>query len=70
MTKGLETLAAMEEVETTRDGIFVMPKHRVTIHSSYVYCDKCEREATEARRRMASLTKEVERLRSAQLPGN
>ena len=23
MTKGLETLAAMEEVETTRDGIFV-----------------------------------------------
>lgn len=23
VTKGLETLAAMEEVETTRDGIFV-----------------------------------------------
>lgn len=37
MTKGLEVLDKMESVETTRDGIFVMPKERITIFSTYVY---------------------------------
>lgn len=70
MTKGLETLTKMEEVETRREGIFVMPKQRVTIHSTYVLCEKCEKELAEARQRLGSLTKELERHRSARLPGN
>jgi len=37
VTKGMETLAAIEKVETVRDGIFVMPKKRITIHSTYMY---------------------------------
>lgn len=33
---GLETLTALEGVETRRDGIFVMPKERITILSTYM----------------------------------
>lgn len=36
VTAGLATLTAMEGVETTREGIFVMPKERITIHSTYM----------------------------------
>ena len=39
VTHGIETLRAMEEVETTREGIFVMPVERITIHSTYTYND-------------------------------
>jgi len=35
VTKGFETLTALEGVETTREGIFVMPKDRITILSTY-----------------------------------
>ena len=37
VVEGLETLRSMEGVETTRDGIFVMPVERITIHSTYMY---------------------------------
>lgn len=37
MVSGDEVLRAMEEVETKREGIFVMPKERIAILSSYVY---------------------------------
>jgi hypothetical protein len=37
VTKGMETLRAFEKLETTTEGIFVMPKKRVTILSSYIY---------------------------------
>lgn len=37
VTSGLEVLSRMEQVETTRQGIFVMPKERITIASTYVY---------------------------------
>ena len=70
VTDGFDTLSKFEEVETTRDGIFVMPKERITIESSYVTCERCEREATEYRTRLKSLTTELETLRSARLPGN
>ncbi len=69
VTKGFETLTKFEGVETKRDGIFVMPKERITIHSSYVYCDKCEKEAGFHKKRIDSLSKELESLRSARLPG-
>lgn len=70
VTNGFDTLSKFEVVETTRDGIFVMPKERITIESSYVICERCEREATEYRSRLKSLTTELEALRSARLPGN
>ena len=37
VTKGFEALDSMEQVETTRDGIFVMPVDRITILSTYMY---------------------------------
>lgn len=37
LTSGFEVLESLQKVETTRDGIFVMPKSRITIHSTYVY---------------------------------
>lgn len=70
VTKGFETLSKFEGVETTKEGIFVMPKERITIHSTYVYCDKCEKEIAFFKHRIDSLSKEIEALRSARLPGN
>lgn len=37
VVEGLETLRSMEGVETKREGIFVMPVERITIHSTYMY---------------------------------
>jgi hypothetical protein len=37
VTKGLDTLAKLETLETRKEGIFVMPLSRITILSSYVY---------------------------------
>jgi hypothetical protein len=34
--EGDEVLAALENVETRREGIFVMPKHRITITRAVV----------------------------------
>eukprot|EP00210_Caulerpa_lentillifera_P000838 g811.t1 len=33
--KGMETLRKMEQVKTYKKGVFVMPKERITIHSTY-----------------------------------
>lgn len=35
VTEGWDTLTALEGVETRREGIFVMPTSRITIHSTY-----------------------------------
>lgn len=40
VTRGMEALRKMEGVETRREGIFVMPKERITIHSTYWYSIK------------------------------
>lgn len=37
LTAGWDVLTKMEEVETRREGIFVMPKERIDISSTYVY---------------------------------
>jgi cyclophilin family peptidyl-prolyl cis-trans isomerase len=37
VTAGLEVLASLESLPTKREGIFVMPIDRVTIHSTYTY---------------------------------
>lgn len=37
LVAGDDVLTRMEQVETTRNGIFVMPKDRIDIVSTYVY---------------------------------
>ena len=34
---GMESMTQMQQVETHKEGIFVMPKERITILSSFVY---------------------------------
>ena len=36
VTQGLSTLSQFERLETRTEGIFVMPKERITIFSTYV----------------------------------
>jgi hypothetical protein len=37
VTQGMDVLHKLEGLETTKSGIFIMPKERVTIHSTYWY---------------------------------
>jgi hypothetical protein len=37
VTQGMDVLHKLEGLETTKSGIFVMPKERVAIHSTYWY---------------------------------
>ena len=81
VTKGIEALARMEEVETVREGIFVMPKQRVQIHSTYVYkpdtsweassgdgSSICQKELQHLQARFHAQSKRLEKLRSTSLP--
>ncbi|KAH9709492.1 peptidyl-prolyl cis-trans isomerase CYP23 [Citrus sinensis] len=48
VTKGDETLRTLEGLPTRKEGIFVMPTERITIHSSYYYdteMEICEKES-------------------------
>jgi len=75
----IETLARMEEVETTKSGIFVMPKERVQIHSSYVYtpaakvakgatASSCEAQLEDLQHRFVAQSKRMEAARTSKLP--
>eukprot|EP00899_Mesostigma_viride_P028573 jgi/Mesvir1/8900/Mv02782-RA.1 len=72
VTKGFEALEEMEKMETTRQGIFVMPKERITILSTYVYdsqdggedCTCCAR----LQRRLDAQEKALQDARKACLP--
>ena len=37
VTKGLEVIESFQSVETTKQGIFVMPTERIEIRSTYIY---------------------------------
>jgi len=73
---GGEALAKMEEVETTKSGIFVMPKDRVQIHSSYVYtptakgstANSCESKLKDLQHRFVAQSKRMEAARTSKLP--
>jgi cyclophilin family peptidyl-prolyl cis-trans isomerase len=39
ITSGYDVLESLQEVETVKEGIFVMPKERINIHSTYLYID-------------------------------
>lgn len=67
----LEALASMEAVDTTRDGIFVMPKGRIEIFSSYVtgfQAGSCEAQLTDLQHRFDSQSQQLQNLRSTRLP--
>lgn len=71
VTKGDDTLKKLEELPTRREGIFVMPTERITIHSTYYYDTKletCEEEKTLLKRRLHLSALEVEKQRMKCLP--
>ncbi|OWM75955.1 peptidyl-prolyl cis-trans isomerase CYP23 [Punica granatum] len=71
VTKGDETLKKLEQLPTRREGIFVMPKERITILSSYYYDTKmedCQQENSSLRRRLAASAIEIERQRMKCFP--
>jgi len=82
VTAGWEVLAKFEQLETKREGIFVMPKERITIHSSYVLdppsksslasststSTACVVDLNACNNRVSSLNNEVQRARQACLP--
>eukprot|EP00898_Chlorokybus_atmophyticus_P008270 jgi/Chlat1/8444/Chrsp80S07924 len=48
MTYGDEVLSKLEQLETRTEGIFVMPKERITILSTYVYAEQATADARRA----------------------
>uniref|UniRef100_A0A7N0TRV1 Peptidyl-prolyl cis-trans isomerase n=2 Tax=Magnoliopsida TaxID=3398 RepID=A0A7N0TRV1_KALFE len=66
VTKGDDTLRKLEELPTRREGIFVMPKERVTILSTYYYdteLEACAKDRTNLKRRLEASFVEIERQR-------
>ncbi|CAM6088783.1 unnamed protein product [Calypogeia fissa] len=77
VTKGDETLARLEDLETRREGIFVMPMERINILSSYYYdlaekrgSGSCEDEVANLRKRLVRMADLVEAQRRKCLPGS
>ncbi|KAF3647463.1 hypothetical protein CQW23_01241 [Capsicum baccatum] len=71
VTKGDETLTKLEQLPTRREGIFVMPTERITIHSTYYYDTKmetCEEERSLLKRRLSAASVEIERQRMKCFP--
>ncbi|CAN6727356.1 unnamed protein product [Malus baccata var. baccata] len=71
VTKGDETLRALEELPTHREGIFVMPTERITILSTYYYdteMEHCEHERSVMKQRLAASAVEIERQRMKCFP--
>ena len=71
--KGFETLTAMEGMETTKEGIFVMPKERISILSSYVYSSletdaNCEERLAALQERFDAQAHHMHQMRLAKLP--
>ncbi|GAB4817063.1 hypothetical protein N2152v2_004109 [Parachlorella kessleri] len=77
VTEGLETLERLEEVETRKEGIFVMPLQRISIRSTYMYLDDgdsmdpglCLEELRDLEHRFVAQATRVEELRRQALPG-
>ncbi|KAH7515916.1 hypothetical protein FEM48_Zijuj10G0079000 [Ziziphus jujuba var. spinosa] len=71
VTKGDDTLKKLEQLPTRREGIFVMPKDRITILSSYYYdteMESCEHDRSSLKRRLAASLVEIERQRMKCFP--
>ncbi|CAK8536774.1 unnamed protein product [Lathyrus sativus] len=71
VTKGDDTLTKLEQLPTRTEGMFVMPKERITILSSYYYdteTENCEQDRSILKRRLAASAVEVERQRMKCFP--
>ena len=80
MVEGDDVLQKMEEVETKREGIFVMPKERIQIVSSYVYSiqeqsggagkgdTRCSTSLSHCRAQVTGLQEDVHKCRREKLP--
>ena len=80
MVEGDDVLQKMEEVETKREGIFVMPKDRIQIVSSYVYSAggvgsaagksdaRCSTSLSHCRAQVQGLQEDVHKCRREKLP--
>ncbi|KMZ56800.1 putative Peptidyl-prolyl cis-trans isomerase [Zostera marina] len=72
LTKGDDTIRKLEQLPTRKEGIFVMPTERITIHSTYYYDTKsetCEEEKTVLKRKLYNSALEVEKQRLKCFPG-
>jgi len=73
VTKGMATIESLQQVETVTEGIFVMPKERIHIHSTYLlYSDakRCSESVDHVEERLNSTLWSLERLRETSLPGH
>ena len=68
---GLEVLEKLEGVDTETSGIFVMPKGRVEIFSSYLHLpdgNDCEAKLKDLQDRYEAQSLRLEKMRSTSLP--
>lgn len=79
VTDGLDTLAKLEGVATKKEGIFVMPKNRISILSTYTFSQlgaeventvamDCQRDLAELQERFEAQSHHIEQVRAAKLP--
>jgi cyclophilin family peptidyl-prolyl cis-trans isomerase len=79
LIEGFEVLKKLEQLETKREGIFVMPKERIEILSTYVIggdenntvdaeCARAKKESREKQLRIDSLLRELHEIRASKLP--
>lgn len=75
VTKGLEVVESFQSVETTKQGIFVMPKERTTIASTYIApaegqdAPTCDAKLKELTARFQHQAAELNAVRQKCLPG-
>ena len=58
----------MEQVETTKSGIFVMPKERIEITSTYVLDDPCMSSVRRLQDRLEVMSTQLDAARQRRLP--
>jgi len=69
LISGFEVLDELQKLETTKSGIFVMPKERIEIMSTYVTSGgDGDNNCVEEKLRTESLAKELHDIRAAKLP--
>ena len=79
VTDGFETLAKLETADTVKEGIFVMPKERITITSTYVFsksgahsdhtaASDCQQNLAALQERFDAQSHRIEQARASKLP--
>ena len=80
VTDGFETLAKFETADTVKEGIFVMPKERITITTTYVFSQSgahndhqqaasdCQQNLAALQERFDAQSHRIEQARASKLP--